>query len=388
MSEKIVVLGAGYGGLRAAQKLSDYLGDSPEHSIFLVNKHNFHMLMTLLHESAVGTSDFADVAIPINKVLDGKHVEFIKGWVDQIDLTNHVIKIDQGKHSLSFKYLLIALGSEPEYYDIPGLQENSMSLRSLYSSIEIRRRIDDILAKHQQPLTFVVGGGGLTGVEFAGELAHQLQRVSKEYQIAPDECKIIVVEGAKELLPGLSTEMGRYSRQTLEDMNVEVITEDFVRKVTADTIYLASGLKFHYSLLIWAGGIKGNRILEQSGFKTEARGRVPVTQYLQYADNPSVYLVGDNALAKDPRTGKPVLATAQSALQQAEVAAYNIYADINGLEKKTYQPNSIGTVISIGRGKAFGELKSFKFKGPAATWLKELIPVKYRYSLGGLKLLS
>lgn len=386
MANKIVVLGAGYGGLKATQKLSDYLGDSSEHSIILVNKHNFHMLMTLLHESATGTSDFDDVSIPIDKVLEGKHVQFIKGTVEQIDITNRTIKTNQGE--LSYNYLLIALGSEPEYYDIPGLRENSLSLRSLYSSIEIRRRINDILAKHQQPLTFVVGGGGLTGVEFAGELAHQLQRISGKYQIAPEECKIIVVEGAKELLPGLSTEMGRYSRETLEQMGVEVITEDFISQVTPDTVYLASGQQIRYSLLIWAGGIKGNRILEQSGFKTANRGRVPVNQYLQYVDNPNVYLVGDNALAIDPRNNKPVAATAQSALQQAEIAAYNIYADIMGLEKKIYRPNNIGTVISIGRSKAFGEVKSFKFKGPAASWLKELIPVKYRYSLGGLKFLS
>ena len=388
MSKNIVVLGAGYGGLKAAQKLSDYLKKTKEHPIVLINKHNFHMLMTLLHESATGTSNFNDVSIPIDKVLDGKNIEFMKGWVDQIDLANRVITINQGTQKVSFQYLIIALGSEPEYYNIPGLQENSMSLRSLYSSIEIRRRIHTILAKRKQSLTFVIGGGGLTGVELAGELAHQLQRIKELYGIAPNECKIIMVEGAKELLPGLSTEMGRYSRQTLEDMGVEVITEDFVQRVTAETIYLSSGNQIHYSLFIWAGGIKGNRVLEKSGLKTEARGRVPVTQYLQYVDNPTVYLVGDNALVQDPKTGKPVLPTAQTALQQAEIAAHNIYADIMGLEKKVYVPSSIGTVISIGRGKAFGEVKSFKFKGPAATWLKELIPVKYRYSLGGLKLLS
>ncbi len=388
MSENIVVLGAGYGGLKAAQKLNDYLRNTKKYSIILINKHNFHMLMTLLHESATGTSDFDDVSIPINKVLEGKNVTFMKGWVEEINLANRVIAINQGTQKISFRYLIIALGSEPAYYNIPGLQEYSMSLRSLYSSIEIRRRIHDILKKGEQALTFVVGGGGLTGVEFAGELAHQLQRVQDPYQITPAKYKIIMVEGAKELLPGLSAEMGRYSRQTLEEMGVEVITEDFVQKVTAETICLASGKQIHYSLFIWAGGIKGNQVLEQSGLKTETRGRVPVTQYLQYVDNPTVYLVGDNALVQDPRTGKPVLPTAQSALQQAEIAAYNIYADIMGLEKKVYVPSSIGTVISIGRGKAFGEVKSFKFKGPAATWLKELIPAKYRYSLGGLKLLS
>lgn len=394
--ENIVILGAGYGGLKVTQRLSELIGNQKENPIILVNKHNFHMFMTQLHESATGTSEFEDVSVPIEKVLEGKNVTFIKGWVDNIDLKKRAVFISKGEKALAFKYLVIALGSEPEYYNIPGLKENSMCLRSLYSSLEIRRRIEKILRelqnepagpRRQKMLTFVVGGGGLTGVEFAGELAHQLQQVKDDYQIEPGEYRIIMVEGAKELLPGLCSDLACYTRRTLEDMGVEVLTEEFVKEVTPQTIYLSSGKEIPYSLLIWAGGVKGNRVLAQSGFLVEARGRVPVNEHLQYTEDPYVYLVGDNALAIDLNTDKPVLPTAQSAMQQGEIAAYNIYADITGQEKKAYRPSAIGTLISIGRGRGLGEMKAFRLKGAAAAWLKELIPIKYRYSLGGLKML-
>lgn len=395
--ELIVVLGAGYGGLRVVQKLKDLLAKDSDYGLILVNKHNFHMFMTQLHESATGTSDFEDVSVPICEILDGSGVEFIKGWVDRIDLEKKIVEIDNGVKNIHFRYLVVALGSEPEFYNIPGLKENSLSLRSLYSSLEIRRRIDNILKaasahtrgpSRERLLTFVVGGGGLTGVEFAGELAHQLQRVANQYHISQDEYKIIMVEGSKELLPGLPQDLGKYTHQTLEEMGVEVITEDFIKEVTKNTLSLTSGRLIEYSLLVWAGGIKGNPVLEQSGFQTAIRGRVPVNQYLQYVNDPSIYLVGDNALVKDPKTSKPVLPTAQSALLQGEVAGHNIYADITEKEKIVYQPKSIGTLISIGRGKGLGEVSTFTFKGSAASWLKGIIPLKYRYSLGGFKMLT
>lgn len=394
--KNIVILGSGYGGLKVTRRLSDLLKTNKDYHLILINKHNFHIFMTQLHESAIGTSEFENVSVSIPEVLEGRNVEFIKGWVDSIDINAKIVYVNQGKKGIEYTYLIVALGSEPEYYNIPGLKENSMSLRSLYSSLEIRRRIEGILkealrtknSEQESQLTFVVGGGGLTGVEFAGELAHQLQKVASQYKLNNGDYKIIMVEGAKELLPGLANDLGEYTHQTLSKMGVDVITEDFIKEVTPSIIHLASGNQINYSLLVWAGGIKGNRILEQSGFEVAARGRVPVNQFLEYTKNQFVYLVGDNALAIDPKTNKPVLPTAQSALHQGELAAYNIYADITNLKKQIYQPASIGTLISIGRGKGLGEVKTFKIKGSAASWIKELVPIKYRYSLGGVKMIA
>jgi len=399
--QKIVVLGAGYGGLRATQRLSDLLGKQESYKLTLINKHNFHMFMTQLHETAAGSSDVGDLMVPLDEVLEGRNVEFIKGWVTKINLAdrNVLVNHDTLKVPLTvpFSYLIIALGSEPEYFNIEGLKEHSMSLRSLYSARDIYRRVKGILKRasaeppgelRSRMLTFVIGGGGLTGVEFAGELAEQLRNTAEQYSIRPEEYKIIIVEGAKELLPGLPTELAQYARQTLEELGVEVMTGELIKKVTQDTIQLASGKEIHFFTLIWSGGVRGNKVLAASGLKTESRGRVPVNQYLQYVDDTRVYVVGDSGFSKDPKTDKPVLPTAQAALQQGELAAYNIYADITGQEKKIYFPSVIGTLISIGRRRGIGQVKSFRLKGTTAAWLKELIPIKYRYSMGGLKMVS
>lgn len=394
--QNVVILGAGYGGLRATLRLDELLKKNEDYRPVLVNKHNYHMFMTQLHEPAAGTSEFDDVTVPLEEVLKGRDVKFIKGWVDNIDLANKVVLVNHGEIKIPFKYLIIALGSEPEYYNIEGLKENSMSLRSVYSVMEIRRRLEGVLKRvsfeppgelRERMLTFVVGGGGLTGVEFAGELASRLQKASERYNIGAHEYKIIIIEGAKELLPGLPDEMAQYARKTLERMGVEVITGDLVKKVTPETIHLGSGREIKYLTFIWAGGIRGNKVLAQSGLKAE-RGRVQVNQYLQYVDDPNVYVLGDSAFARDSKTGKPVVPTAQAALQQGDLVAHNVYADITGGEKRVYHPVVMGTLVSIGRGQGLGQVKAFKLKGKTAAWLKEFIPLKYRYSLGGLKMLT
>jgi NADH dehydrogenase len=384
--QNIVVLGAGYGGIKAIQRLNRYLSEKDEYQLVLVNKHNFHMFMTQLHEHATGTSDNDEVMVPLDTILEGKDVKFIKGWVDDIDLKNRLVLVDHGDIKLPFKYLVVALGSEPEYYNIEGLKEYSVSLRSLYSARNIRKKIQQLLSQaNNQPLTFVVGGGGLTGIEFAGELAFMLQKNYAQYK---DNYKIIIIEGAKELLPGMDSDMAQYAKETLEEMGVEVVTGELIKRVTENRIFLTSGEKISYSLLLWAGGIKGNKVLAQSGLKTDARGRVEVNEYLQSIVDPEVYVVGDSVFVKNPKDGKVVAATAQSAMQQGEVAAYNIYADITGKEKRVYHPLILGTLVSIGRGKGLGKVTSFKLKGITASLLKEAIPLKYRYSLGGLKMFT
>ncbi len=398
MSEqKIVILGAGYAGLKAARTLNDYLGSSSKYQLVLINKHNFHMFMTRMHEHAVGTCEEYDVMVPLDEVLEKTCIKFIKGWADDIDLDNKIVVVNHGEIKIPFKYLLVALGSEPEYYNIEGLKEHSVSLRSLYSSGKIRRHIERLLnqaakmppgKERRKILTFIVGGGGLTGVEFAGELAYRLEKSKERYGLNRSDYKIILVEGAQELLPGMPADMGQYSKKTLEEMGIEVLTGEPVKKVTADTVYLSSGREVKYHTFLWAGGIRGNKILTRSGFQTDARGRVPVNKYLQYVDNPQIYVVGDSAFAKDPHTGNPVVPTAQAALQQGELAAYNIYADITGKNKKIYRPVLLGTLISIGRRKGLGKIKTFKIKGAAAALLKDIIPIKYRFSLGGLKILK
>ncbi|MTI80402.1 MAG: NAD(P)/FAD-dependent oxidoreductase [Firmicutes bacterium] len=396
-NKNIVILGAGYGGVRAAQQLSSILNES-EYKVILINKNEYHTFMTQLYQPAAGTKNLDDVMVPINEIINKHKVSFIKGTVDSIDLKNKLVKVNNGEIMLSYEYIINALGNQPEFFGIEGLKENSISLNSLNNAGRIWCRIEKILEelsslpkdkRNEKITTFVVGGGGLTGVEFAGQLAHQLQQVGQKHNIEEHEYRIILVEGSNHLLPGMSNSIYNYAHEKLEELGVEVVTGDLIKKATRNTIYLASGREIAYDSFVWAGGIRGNRVASESGMKTDPRDRVVVNRYLQYVEDSSVYVIGDSALAIDPKTGEPVIATAQAAIQQGTAAAYNIYADIKGGRKREYRPSMIFLLIHVGPSQAAGEainkLNQLKLKGNYAAWLKNLIPLKYNYMLGGLK---
>lgn len=403
MAEQIVILGAGYGGIRTAHVLNQLmLGYYESYNIYnkykiiLIDKNDYHTLMTQLYQPAAGTASVNNYRVPIKELLRNTNVQFVKGNIEHIDLKNRCVTINHNE-KIHFSHLINALGSEPEYFGIEGLQENSISINSLHKAAKVKLQVDDIIKKlvscpegHQQA-TFVIGGGGLTGVEFAGELAERLQCLKDEYCIGENQYKIVLVEGNKNLLPGMSATVYNYAQKSLEELGVEVITGDFIKKATKDTVYLASGREIPYNSFIWAGGIRANRIAAKSGLKTDSRGRMLVDEYLEYQEEQRIYALGDSAMVKDPRTGKPVIATAQAAMQQGDIVAYNVFADILGLPKKVYIPSLIFLLIHIGSKNAVGEpvnkYEKIKLKGTFAAWVKNLIPLKYSIIVGGVRLL-
>ena len=380
----IVVLGAGYGGIRAVQQLSKYLKGRQDIRLVLINRQPYHTLMTQLYEPAVGTKQCKDIMVPLEDFLSEDKVSFIEGTVAAIDIEKRQIFLEGEAAPVSFAYLVVALGSRTEYFGIEGLQEHSHSLNDIQTAKEIFKRVQDILADINSTPTFVIGGGGLTGVEFAGELADHLKR---KWGKQGAKSKVVLIEAANQLLPGMSEGICQYAKRTLENLGVEVLTGVLVKKVTEEAVYLSSGRTIPYSLLMWAGGISGNSVLKDSGLQTDQRGRLLVNQFLQYVGDSRVYGVGDSALVKDPATDRPVLPTAQAALQHGGVVAYNIYAEIAGLPKRIYQPGFVLLCITIGKKQGLGESDIFKIKGAPAACLKKLIPHKYFYTLGGLKLL-
>lgn len=400
MDEQIVILGAGYGGIKAAYVLNQLLPEyyknhniQNTHRIVLIDQNDYHTLMTQLYQPAAGTGSVNNYRVPVEKILQDKDVHFIKGKIDRIDLENRCVVINHNE-KVPFSYLINALGSEAEYFNIEGLQANSISINNLQKAAKVKLQVDNIIKKlvdcpaAKEQATFVIGGGGLTGVEFAGELAERLQRLQDKHCISSDQYQIVLVEGNKNLLPGMSAQVYTYAQGALEDLGVEVITGDFIKKATANTVYLASGREIAYQSFIWAGGIKGNRVAAASGLATDPRGRMLVNKYLQDASHSKIYAIGDSALVNDPKTGQPVIATAQAAMQQGNVVAYNIIADILGFRKKVYSPALICLLIHIGSQIAVGEpvnkLRRIKLKGPLAARIKNFIPLKYGFALGGI----
>lgn len=394
---RTVILGAGYAGLRAALELDRLLGvRHPGKEITLINKHNYHQFITRLHESAArGDTGYEDVRIPLAEILGGRDIRLVKDTVTRLDRNRRQVETEGGAHG--YDYLVVSLGSLPEFFDIPGLKEHALTLRSLNTARMVRTHIEGMFARFKNVgdpgernglLTFVIGGAGLTGVEVAGELADWVPELCRRYDVDPLEVRIINVEASEDILPGFAPDLVEYARNLLGEKGVRFVTGTRIARVKDTEVRLGSGEVIPTQTVIWAGGIRGNPLMAEAGLTVQGRGRAVVNEYLQSVDDPRIYVTGDSAFTVDPESGRPLAPNAQLAIAQGKVAAYNIYADMKGLPKKRFRPQSVGVLASLGPGKGIGMIKTVRAKGLTAALAKEMVPMRYLYSLGGIKLLA
>lgn len=388
---KIRVLGAGYAGVRAALDLDWRLGRRGVR-VTLVNAGPDHELITELHRPAAGTR-VSVLAVPLADIFAGTGVEVVQGTVTDIRLGDREFVVD-GRRVFGFDYLVVALGSEPEYFSIPGLQEHSLTLRSLNSAENIRRHIDDMMdrarrtedpGQRQAMLTIVVAGGGLTGVEFAGELADERIALALRHGLRPDEIRIVTVEAAPDILPGFDEPLVDAAVDMLLRKGVSLLLGTGIVGVDGDGVVLRDGTRLRSRTVVWSGGVRANRLVERV-FTTRARGRAVVNRYLQSVDAPGVYVIGDAALALNPRTGQPVPPTAQHAVAQGRLAARNIWAEIVGRPLRAYTGRTAGVVATVGRGAGLARIGPLRMAGWLPAFLKDLNTWRYLHDLGGARL--
>lgn len=384
---RIVILGAGYGGIVTAIRLQKELNYN-EADVTLVNKHDYHYITTHLHMPAAGTDNPENARVNILKLIDEFKIDFVKSTVVQIRPQEKKVILEEG--TLSYDYLVIGLGGEPETFGIPGLKEYAMNIRSINSVRFIREHIEYQFAKFKREpsrtdyLTFVVGGAGFTGIEFVGELADRIPQLCKEFDVDPSLVKIYNVEAAPTALPGFDPELVEYAMEVLKNKGVTFKIATAIKECTPEGVVLATGEEIKSSTVIWTGGIRGNHILDEAGFET-MRGRIKVDETLRAPGYDNVYVLGDCSIVMNPE-GRPYPPTAQISMQQAEVCASNLIAQIRGSELKKFEYKPKGTVASLGRGEAIGIVGSKKIKGGIAAVMKKLIDLRYLYIIGGLPL--
>lgn len=384
---RIVILGAGYGGIVTAIRLQKELNYN-EADVTLVNKHDYHYITTHLHMPAAGTDNPENARVNILKLIDEFKIDFVKSTVVQIRPQEKKVILEEG--TLTYDYLVIGLGGEPETFGIPGLKEYAMNIRSINSVRFIREHIEYQFAKFKREpsrtdyLTFVVGGAGFTGIEFVGELADRIPQLCKEFDVDPSLVKIYNVEAAPTALPGFDPELVEYAMEVLKHKGVTFKIATAIKECTPEGVVLATGEEIKSSTVIWTGGIRGNHILDEAGFET-MRGRIKVDETLRAPGYDNVYVLGDCSIVMNPE-GRPYPPTAQISMQQAEVCASNLIAQIRGSELKKFEYKPKGTVASLGRGEAIGIVGSKKIKGGIAAVMKKLIDLRYLYIIGGLPL--
>jgi NADH:ubiquinone reductase (H+-translocating) len=387
---RILILGAGYGGMMTASRLSKQLGYN-DAEITLVNKHNYHYQTTWLHEPAAGTLHHDRTRMRIDSVIDTNKVKFIKDVVVEIKTAEKQVVLEGGV--IDYDYLVIGLGSEPETFGIPGVEENAFAIRSVNSVRQIREHIEYMFAsynnseiKHEDYLTFIVAGAGFTGIEFVGELTERIPELCKEYDIDRKKVRILSVEAAPTALPGFDPELVDYAMSLLESRGVEFKISTPIKEVTKDGVILATGDEIKSKTIVWTTGVRGSSILDKSGFET-MRGRIKVDPDLRAPGLNDVFIIGDCALIINEELNRPYPPTAQIAIQQSYTVAKNLISLISGSDNlETFKPDIKGTVASLGGKEAIGIVGSKKLYGSSASTMKKIIDNRYLYLLGGLPL--
>ena len=388
--KKIVILGAGYGGIAVAKHLNKKLRKNSSVSITLIDKKPYHTLMTELHEVAGARVESDSVQVRLNKIFAGTKVKVINDTIDHIDFQSKELNSETSKYQ--YDYLVIGSGAEPAFFGVVGVKENGFSIWSLEEAQKIKQHIIEMfekasiernIEKRKALLSFVVAGAGFTGIETIGELAEWKYRLCAEHEIDPKEVKLLVVEAMCNILPILSEKLIKKSEKYLRSMNIDVIVDAPIIKVENDSITLKDGTNIKTHTLIWTCGVQGSQFSANLGLTMGKRNRVQVNEYMQSMDYTNVYLVGDNAYFEED--GKPMPQIVETAIQTAETAAHNIEADINGKDKKPFKSNYHGIMVSIGSKNAVSNVMNVETTGFAAMGTKHMVNLHYLWGVGGFR---
>jgi NADH dehydrogenase len=388
---KIVILGAGYGGLMTTVRLQKLIGVN-EADIVLVNKNDYHYETTWLHEASAGTLHHDRVRYDIRDVIDSSKVDFVQDTVVEINKEEKKVLLEKGE--VNYDYLVIALGGEPETFGIKGLKEFAFGITNVNSSRQLREHIEYQFAtynmeevKNDNRLTIVVGGAGFTGIEFLGELTNRIPELCHEYDVDFHKVKIICVEAAPTVLPGFEPELVNYAVSQLERKGVEFLIGTAIKECSEDGIIVAKGeeepREIKAGTVVWAAGIRGNSIIEKSGFEA-MRGRVKVQPDLRVPGFDEIFMIGDSSLMINEEINRPYPPTAQIAMQQGEICARNIAALIrNKSELEIFKFDNKGTVCSLGEDDAIGVVFGKKITGAKASFMKKVVDNRSLYMIGG-----
>jgi len=367
---EVIIIGGGFGGLNAVKQLKHCPAN-----ITLVDRQNYHLFQPLLYQVATAVLSEDKISEPIRKILrDQKNVSVAMGKITGVDLERRTVQGLRGeKH---YDYLVIACGMDQAYFGHDEYRPYAPGLKSLNDALEIKRRIlmafeeaeyEKDEAARKGKLTFVVVGGGPTGVELAGAIMETAaDTLPREFRhIDTTTARVLLVDGGDRLLKGMPSGMGDRAHQDLEKMGVEIKLQSFVTEVNESGVKVGDE---HISAenVFWAAGIQGTQIARSLGVQTDKVGRVIVQPDLAIAGHPEVFVVGDAAHVVDEDSGQPVPEVAQGAIQMGEFVEKTIQGEIKAgeiTERPTFRYFDKGSMATIGRGKAVASIKGFTLGG-------------------------
>ena len=368
---QVVIIGGGFGGLSAAKALEDAPVD-----VVLLDRSNHHLFQPLLYQVATAGLSPADIAQPIRAILrDQENVTVVLDEVTRIEPTTREVVTPDLR--LPYDYLIVAAGASHAYFGHDDWEPLAPGLKTIEDATEIRRRVllaFEVGEKSRNPgelasaLTFVVVGGGPTGVEMAGSIS-ELARFTlrRDFRrINPAHARVILIEAGPRLLPSFSKEISESARKQLEHLRVEVRLGAPVTKLTDGEVHVG-GSVIPTLTVVWAAGNKASPLATMLAAETDRAGRVKVLPDLTIPGHPEIQAVGD-MISATYADGKPVPGVSPAAMQAGRHAAQNILRQLRGLPTETWKYFDKGSMATIGRNAAVAEIRNFRFSGFPA-WL-------------------
>lgn len=372
----VVIVGGGFAGLSAARALAD----APVR-ITLLDRTNHHLFQPLLYQVATAVLNPADISVPIRWLLRAqRNATVVMADVDRIDPHAKTVSLDSGTVLLSFDYLLLATGARHAYFGHPEWEQHAPGLKSIEDALEMRRRFllsfeaaerASAAGERDALLTFVIVGGGPTGVELAGmipEVTHHA--LTGEFRrIDPRKARVLLLEGGPRILPAFPEALSLRAQRDLEALGVEVRTNCIVTHVDSDGV-VAGGERIDAHTVFWGAGNQASPLARQLGVPTDRAGRVLVNPDLSVPGHPEIFCAGDIAATTTPG-GTPVPAVAPAANQMGALAGHNIAAHLAGRVSKPFRYLNKGDLATIGRHKAVAVIAGQQLRGMFAwlTWL-------------------
>jgi len=370
--KKIVILGGGYGGVECTRKLEKYFRKDDGIEIVLISEDNFLLFTPMLPQVAAGMLATRHIVMPIRTII--KKTTFYEGRVKNIDPYGKIVNLwgtnEKRGVSIHYDFLVVSLGSETNFFGMSDVEKHAYTIKTLNDAMTIRNRVIDMLEQAENEpnpilrrslLNFVIVGGGFAGIETAGEIMDLLLDARKYYpNISRDEIKVFVLEALPNILPGFSEKLAKFAHRLLTKNGIEIKLKTAVTSFDGYEIMMkkiednpeikenSEREAIQTRTMIWTAGVTPVNTIKRSMFKTE-RGKIIVNDFLEVAEFPEVFAIGDCALFVDPTTERPFPPTAQLAEAQAKSAAHNLYSLITNQKMKKFEYKSKGQMAIIGK---------------------------------------
>jgi NADH dehydrogenase len=375
---KVVILGAGFGGLTAARAAAKFA------QVTLIDRHNFQTFLPLLYQVSTAGLAADHVAYPIRGALRKTNVDFRMGVPKQINASSNELILDSGD-CISYDHLVIAMGSTTADFGIPGVTKFAFGMKTVGEALAIRSRVMRAYESMCNPgsaekFEIAIVGGGPTGVEMAGAFAELIRGPLKsDFAAAAQRINVSIIEGGPRLVPSFSASLSARTQRDLEKLGVTVRTATAVKEVNENSIQTSAGEFIPANITIWAAGVKGVNEMEELNLPV-LKGRIQVEETLQVTGYENIWAIGDIAgvIGSD---GNMLPMVAPVAMQQGRFFAKQVKARTAGLSLKAFKYTDKGSMATIGRHKAIVEVKGIRIAGPIA-WLAWLW-LHLFYILGG-----